>query len=78
VRYAPGVARWIRERIRDDEFWAARTRELDDGSIEVTHRVAEMRWLIEHVLQYGPDAQVLSPDSARSAIAEAAQKVAGA
>lgn len=76
VRYGPAVARWIRERIRDDQTWAARTRDLPDGSIEVTHRVAEMRWLVEHVLQYGPDAEVLAPEPARAAVAEAARRIA--
>ena len=76
VRYGPAVARWIRERLEGDRSWAARTRDLDDGSIEVTHRVADLRWLVEHVLQYGPDARVLAPDAARRAVAEAAARIA--
>ena len=78
VRYSPAVARWIRERLAGDEAWAARTRDLEEGVIEVTHRVADLRWLVEHVLQYGPDARVLRPESARDAVREAALRVANA
>jgi len=77
VRYAPAVARWIRERLEGDRDWAAARRDLADGSIELTHRVADLRWLVEHVLQYGPDAEVLRPDAARDAVAQAARRIAG-
>ncbi|HEX6587574.1 MAG TPA: WYL domain-containing protein [Longimicrobiales bacterium] len=76
VRYAPAVARWIRERLAEDRAWAERTRDADDGSLEVTHRVADMDWLVSHVLQYGPDAEVVAPAQAREAVAAAAGRVA--
>ena len=77
VRYAPSVARWIRERLEGDRAWAARTHELDDGAVLVTHRVADVGWLVGHVLQYGQDAEVLSPPDVRAAVAAAASRVAG-
>lgn len=76
VRYAPTVARWIRERLAEDPAWAERTRDRRDGSLDVTHRVADLDWLVGHVLQYGPDAEVLSPASAREAVARAAARIA--
>ncbi len=54
VRYSPAVARWLGERFPD----ASR---LADGSIEVTYRVVEPAWLVRMVLQYGAEAEVISP-----------------
>ena len=76
VRYSRAVSRWIRERLAGDHAWAERVRERDDGSIDVTHRVADVDWLVGHVLQYGPDAEVLSPPDVRTRVAQAAARVA--
>lgn len=76
VRYAPAVARWIRERVSSDAAWAASLRDEPDGSVVVTHRVADPAWLVGHVLQYGPDAEVVGPEEVRSLVAEAATRVA--
>ncbi len=57
VRYAPKIARWIAER---------ETGEWDpEGGFTVTHQVVDPHWLVRHVLQYGPDAEVLEPEEAR-------------
>jgi proteasome accessory factor C len=69
VRYSPRVARWVAER-------AAAPLE-NDGSIVLHHRVADIRWIVRHVLQYGGDAVVEAPDEARSWVAAAAAEVAG-
>jgi proteasome accessory factor C len=60
VRYSPRIARWIAER---------ESVPLDaDGSITVTHQVADRDWAVRHVLQYGPDAEVLEPIELRRVI----------
>jgi predicted DNA-binding transcriptional regulator YafY len=57
VRYSPRVARWITERGEGE----AR----EDGSVVITHAVADPGWIVRHVLQYGPDAEVIAPREAR-------------
>jgi proteasome accessory factor C len=63
VRYSANIARWIAE--REQQPLA------EDGSLILEHQVADMQWLVRHVLQYGPDAEVLAPGEARRAVAEA-------
>lgn len=57
VRYSPRVARWIaeRERVPVDA----------DGSLTLEHALADTDWAARHVLQYGPDAEVLEPVAVR-------------
>jgi proteasome accessory factor C len=63
VRYSPNIARWIAEREKRPLA--------EDGSLTLAHHVGDMHWLVRHVLQYGPDAEVLGPPRARQAVAEA-------
>ncbi len=57
VRYSPRIARWIAER---------EGKPLDeDGSVTIEHPLADDRWAVRHVLQYGPDAEVLKPERVR-------------
>ncbi len=60
VKYSPRIARWIAERegLKPD----------DDGSLTVEHPLADAEWGIRHVLQYGPDAEVLEPAGLRDEI----------
>jgi predicted DNA-binding transcriptional regulator YafY len=58
VRFSPAIARWLRERHPE----AAGE---PDGSIVVTWQVANPEWLVRHVLQYGPEAEVVSPPAFR-------------
>jgi predicted DNA-binding transcriptional regulator YafY len=67
VRYSAGIAGWIKERYPDAE-----TR--GDGSVVVRHDVADPRWLVRHVLQYGADAEVLSPADARQAVRQSVER----
>lgn len=60
VRYSPRIARWIAER----EGVPVE----GDGSLTLEHPVADESWAIRHVLQYGPDAELLGPPELRSAI----------
>lgn len=60
VRYSPRVARWIAER-------EARA-PAEDGSLTVDYPLADMDWAVRHVLQYGPDAEIIEPMEARTAM----------
>ena len=60
VRYSPKIARWIAE--REGQSLAP------DGSLMLRHPLADEDWAVRHVLQYGPDAEVVSPDSVREAV----------
>lgn len=60
VRYSAQVARWIAERTGDTV--AA------DGTLDVSYPLADEAWAVRHVLQYGPDASVLSPASVRERV----------
>ena len=57
VRYSPRIARWIAERegMSPDA----------DGSVTIDHPLADVQWAVRHVLQYGADAEVLSPSDVR-------------
>ena len=60
VRYSPKVARWIAER---------EGKPIDaDGSLTLEHPLADTDWAVRHVLQYGPDAEVLEPAAVREEI----------
>lgn len=60
VRYSPRIARWIGE--REDGETAA------DGSLVVSHPLADDAWAVRHVLQYGPEAVVLEPARVRESL----------
>jgi proteasome accessory factor C len=63
VRYSPAIAKWIAER--------EGVQLASDGSAMVEHPLMDDQWAMRHVLQYGPDAEVLGPARIRTAIAEA-------
>lgn len=60
VQYSARIARWIAERqgVTPDA----------DGTVTVSWPLAEDEWAVRHVLQYGPDARVISPDRIRDAV----------
>jgi proteasome accessory factor C len=60
VKYSPRIARWIAE--REGVTPAA------DGSLTIEHPLADSDWGVRHVLQYGPDAEVLEPENVRTEI----------
>ena len=62
VRYSPRIARWVAER--------EGTTVAEDGSVTLEHPVADDTWAVRHVLQYGPDAEVLSPPDMRQLVLE--------
>jgi predicted DNA-binding transcriptional regulator YafY len=63
VRYAPSVAKWIAER--------ERVKLEADGSAVIEHPLRDEKWAVRHLLQYGPEAEVLGPDRIREALREA-------
>ena len=62
VRYSPRIARWVAE--REGQPLAA------DGSLTMEHPVADESWAIRHVLQYGPDAELVAPPELRAMMSE--------
>ena len=68
VRYSPRIARWIAE--REGVEPAA------DGSITIEHPLADGEWGMRHVLQYGPDAEVVEPVELRAKLARRLSEIA--
>ncbi len=62
VRYSPRIARWVAEREGKPLD--------DDGSLTLEHPVADDSWAVRHVLQYGPDAELLEPAELRKKVRE--------
>jgi predicted DNA-binding transcriptional regulator YafY len=71
VRYSPRIARWICERYPEAEVEAG-------GAVVVQHGVADARWLVRHVLQYGADAEVIAPAVMRAVVRETVRRRGGA
>lgn len=61
VRYSPRIARWIAEREGKQPT--------EDGALTVDYPLADLDWAVRHVLQYGPDAEILEPVEAREMVA---------
>jgi proteasome accessory factor C len=68
VRYSSRIARWIAEREGKEVA--------EDGSLVLDHPLADRDWAVRHVLQYGPDAEVLEPAEVREAIVERLERLA--
>ena len=69
VRYSPRIARWVAE--REGQPLAA------DGSLTLEHPVADDSWAVRHVLQYGPDAELLSPPELRAMVSDRLASLSG-
>jgi predicted DNA-binding transcriptional regulator YafY len=69
VRYSPRIARWVAE--REGQPLAA------DGSLTLEHPVADDSWAVRHVLQYGPDAELIAPPELRTMVAERVASLGG-
>ena len=57
VRYSARIARWIAE--REGKTVA------EDGTLVVEHPLADPEWAVRHLLQYGPEVEVLEPEAIR-------------
>ena len=62
IRYSAKIARWIAE--RENVTLDA------DGSLTREYPLADTDWAVRHVLQYGPDAEVIEPAAVRQAVRE--------
>jgi proteasome accessory factor C len=60
IRYSPRIARWIAE--REHATVAA------DGSLTREYPLADADWAVRHVLQYGPEAEILEPKEIRAMV----------
>ena len=69
VRYSPRIARWIAER--------EKVTPEPDGSLALDHPVHDEEWALRHVLQYGPDAELLSPPELRASLATRLRRMGG-
>jgi proteasome accessory factor C len=64
VRFSRAMAGWARERYPDHEVEP-------DGSVIVTFRASSVEWLVRKVLEYGVDAEVVTPGEYREAVKRA-------
>ncbi len=67
IWYSAAVARWVAEREGKPLD--------DDGSVTLSYPLADTRWVVRHVLQYGGEARVLEPESAQVAVREALERI---
>jgi predicted DNA-binding transcriptional regulator YafY len=63
IRYAPAVARQVRERHPGGLT-------LDDGSYQLRLPILTDSWIVRQVLRFGPDAEILAPPRLRGAVVE--------
>ena len=68
VRYGGRAAPWLRERGEGEPQ--------EDGGVVIRHLVSEPRWIVRHVLEYGPDARVVEPAWVAELVREAAARLA--
>jgi proteasome accessory factor B len=75
VVFSPRVARYIKERL-----WhpSQRVRDLPDGRLEMTLRVADTLEVRRWVLGYGVEAEVLEPEGLREAVRREAEALVAA
>ena len=69
VRYSPRIARWVAER--------EGAKLATDGSVTLEHVVADDAWAVRHVLQYGPEAEILAPEELREKLVEQLKVLGG-
>jgi proteasome accessory factor C len=70
VRFSPVSAPYVRER------FGQTVRTMPDGGAEVNVAGDSERWLVQWILSFGGEAEVLEPEWAREAVARAANSVA--
>lgn len=74
VRYAPTIARWIRERAR---WEPGRLEEAPDGSVVVRHEVTDPHWAVGHALMYGAEAEIVEPAEIRALVRDVVRGLEG-
>ena len=68
VKYSDTIARWIAER---------EVHETVPGGIVVEYPLGDPAWAVRHVLQYGPDAEVLEPEEIREEVQRTLARLVG-
>jgi len=68
VRYGKRIARWIAERERCTVN--------EDGEVVLEHPLADPEWGIRHVLQYGVEAEIVSPPEMRERMRDRLRQMA--
>ncbi len=72
VRFSAAVARYVEER------WGGEVVAKEkDGSVIVARSARSESWIVKWLLPYGPEAEILEPETARAALREACRKVIG-
>ena len=69
VRYSSRIAPWIAEREGKEAG--------PNGAVTVEYPLGDLDWAVRHVLQYGPDAEVISPGSVRESVRTRLDQVLG-
>lgn len=67
IRYSPRIAPWIAEREGRGPA--------PDGSVTVEYPLGDAEWAVGHVLQYGPEAEVVSPPVVRDLVRERLEEI---
>jgi len=62
IRYSAKIAAWIAEREGVEPG--------PDGSVTVEYTLGDREWAVRHVLQYGPEAEVVGPMEVREMVVE--------
>lgn len=65
LRFSPAMAAFVREQVW---FPQQKLKDNDDGSLELTFPVGDFPEIIQEILGYGPEVEVLAPDSLREEI----------
>jgi len=63
VRFAREVARWMRE---DRDYRGDPVEETAEGDLIVTHKAGSLPYLVNRLLQYGKNAEVIAPPEVRA------------
>ena len=67
VRYSERIAPWIAEREGKEPS--------PDGSVTIEYELGDDEWAVEHVLSYGPEALVVSPNRVRELVRERLREI---
>lgn len=60
IRYSAKIAEWIAER--------EGVQPGPDGAVTVEYPLGDREWAVRHVLQYGPEAEVVAPEAVRAMV----------
>jgi proteasome accessory factor C len=67
VRYDAAAVPWV---IEDAKRRGLAWTDVEDGRVEIAHRVGDVAWLVHHVLALAPAAEVVAPKEVRTLIVQ--------